>query len=453
MNADSKGADLLLLAVCAAISALLCAAQILGSRAMIGVCLIGFMGAICFAAVKKKAFPVLLYFLPWSPLLKLSYSGISFYTIALIAVCLIALVKSGFRFDAKSLITALMILALSLTVKVMDGSSITLDYIRFIFMLALFPMVVSGEMNGSDFRMSTLFLSIGIIIAGITAKYFAKYPNISRFIDVYSWSAVTRYSGYYGDANFYSAQISAALGGCLLLALSEKRSIDIALLFVPIILLTYCGFIAASKTFLLTFALMLFVWLFALMLSRQRPLFKAVAMLFIVIGVVIVFCTDLLSDSVAVIKLRFRQSTDFTSLTTHRDVLWLRYYEAITGDYKLLLLGQGLTKSLVHGSASHNTIIQIVFQLGIIGGCMLFVWMLNYYKLLITSRPRRGSLLAVLALGIGIFLPWLSIDLLMFDEFFLMPVYFCMAFDWLEASQNQPRSSLPPLGVPQRLQM
>ena len=56
-------------------------------------------------------------------------------------------------------------------------------------------------------------------------------------------------------------------------------------------------------------------------------------------------------------------------------------------------------------------------------------------------------------LGIGIFLPWLSIDLLMFDEFFLMPVYFCMAFDWLEASQNQPRSSLPPLGVPQRLQM
>lgn len=110
MNADSKGADLLLLAVCAAISALLCAAQILGSRAMIGVCLIGFMAAICFAAVKRKAFPVLLYFLPWSPLLKLSYSGISFYTIALIAVCLIALVKSGFRFDAKSLITALMIL-------------------------------------------------------------------------------------------------------------------------------------------------------------------------------------------------------------------------------------------------------------------------------------------------------------------------------------------------------
>ena len=46
MNADSKGADLLLLAVCAAISALLCAAQILGSRAMIGVCLIGFMAAI-----------------------------------------------------------------------------------------------------------------------------------------------------------------------------------------------------------------------------------------------------------------------------------------------------------------------------------------------------------------------------------------------------------------------
>ena len=125
----------------------------------------------------------------------------------------------------------------------------------------------------------------------------------------------------------------------------------------------------------------------------------------------------------------------------------------IRDSYKLLLLGQGLTKSLVHGSASHNTIIQIVFQLGIIGGCMLFVWMLNYYKLLITSRPRRGSLLAVLALGIGIFLPWLSIDLLMFDEFFLMPVYFCMAFDWLEASQNQPRSSLPPLGVPQRLQM
>ncbi len=442
MNDMKKKMSILCLIACMLISAALCFGHIASSKPVIVMCLMLFLALSVYSVMQDAVFPVLLYFLPWSTLLKASYSGISVYTIGLIAVCVLTLFKHKLRFDAKSLILALLIFVFSLTVKLINGKSLTLDYIKFIFMLALFPLICTDGMDKSDFRMSTLFFTVGIVIAALTAQRFAKYPNISRFIDVYSWSAVTRYSGYYGDANFYSAQVSAALGGWLFMVLTEKKPLYAGLYFIPIIVLSYCGAIAASKTFLIVFGLMLFVWLVSLYFGkRRRPLVKIAVTVFIALSLLIVFCTDIFSDSLAVMKFRLQQSTDLSSFSTHRSELWLNYYNAFVDDFKLLFFGQGITKGVIGSRASHNTIIQIIYQLGIIGGSMLLIWGVNYYKLLLAKKPRRKVFLALIMLMIGIFLPWLSIDMLLFDEFFLLPVYFSLAVN-MQDSHPAPEALL-----------
>ena len=428
MNDMKKKMSILCLIACMLISAALCFGHIASSKPVIVMCLVLFLALIVYSVIQDAVFPVLLYFLPWATLLKASYSGISVYTIALIAVCVLTLFKRKFRFDTKSLILALLIFVFSLAVKLINGKSPTLDYIKFIFMLALFHLVSQDGMDKSDFRMSTLFFTVGIVIAALTAQHFAKYPNISRFIDVYSWSAVTRYSGYYGDANFYSAQVSAALGGWLFMVLTEKKPLYAGLYFIPIVVLAYCGAIAASKTFLIVFGLMLFVWLVPLYFSRRRrPIVKIAVTVFIALSLLLVFCTDIFSDSLAVMKFRLQQSTNLSSFSTHRNELWLNYYNAFADDVRLLFFGQGITKSSIGSRASHSTLIQIIYQLGLIGGSMLLIWGVNYFKLLLAKKPRRKVFLALIMLMIGIFLPWLSIDMLLFDEFFLLPVYFSLA--------------------------
>ena len=73
---------------------------------------------------------------------------------------------------------------------------------------------------------------------------------------------------------------------------------------------------------------------------------------------------------------------------------------------------------------------------------MLLIWGVNYYKLLLPKKPRRKDTLALIMLMIGIFLPWFSLDMLLFDEFFLLPVYFSLAVNTPD-SLEEPGALLP----------
>ena len=76
-----------LLAVCSMIVLSLCGAQFLGNHLLILLCCGAFLLLMIGAACKETVFPLLLFFLPWATLLKLSPDGKSFYSIALLLVC------------------------------------------------------------------------------------------------------------------------------------------------------------------------------------------------------------------------------------------------------------------------------------------------------------------------------------------------------------------------------
>ena len=91
----------------------------------------------------------------------------------------------------------------------------------------------------------------------------------------------------------------------------------------------------------------------------------------------------------------------------------------------MLIFGNGLSsESLIEGRASHNTFIQMIYQMGVLGAIILTIWMMFYIKTLVGINSGSADKTVLLIITIAIFAPWMSLDMMFFDEFFLMPVYY-----------------------------
>ena len=148
-----------LLGGCLLACLLLVLAQTVGN----GFVLIGCLLLAALACRQGLAIPVLLFFLPWSPLMKLAPGRISFYTIGLLICCALALAQDGMRLTVRQVVLAASLMALTLTAKILQTGSITNDYLMFVFMLLLFPCVARSCPRATSFRCATMFFAGGIL--------------------------------------------------------------------------------------------------------------------------------------------------------------------------------------------------------------------------------------------------------------------------------------------------
>ena len=66
--------------ICIALSLFLCFSQILGNTLLILACLGSYLVVLAWGCWNNQALLILLFFLPWSPLMRLSPTSYSFYT-------------------------------------------------------------------------------------------------------------------------------------------------------------------------------------------------------------------------------------------------------------------------------------------------------------------------------------------------------------------------------------
>lgn len=413
-----------LLGGCLLACLLLVLAQTVGNGFLLLLVLIGCLLLAALACRQGLAIPVLLFFLPWSPLMKLAPGRISFYTIGLLICCALALAQDGMRLTVRQVVLAASLMALTLTAKILQTGSITNDYLMFVFMLLLFPCVARSCPRATSFRCATMFFAGGIFSAAILARLVAHYPNISRYIIVESYLTVTRLSGFYGDPNFYSAHVTACLAGVLVLLSRETEKRRQILLAVVSVALLYCGLLSASKTFVLTVACLFLFWL-PILLERGNYGSARTRLLFgVLCAVAFVLVSPAFRQVIRIIGARFTEGEGLAGLTTNRTALWLQYLTAFVHDIPLTLFGAGYTSVNLFRKASHNTLIQAVYQFGILGIPLLLVWMWNMLADMFpeSDKPLAGWKYTVL-LCVGSFLPWMALDILQYDEFFLLPVY------------------------------
>lgn len=404
---------------------LLCAAQVFGSTMLVLPCLACFLVLVGWCCTDNFTLPILLFFLPWSPILRTTPTGYSFFTFGLVLVCAISVIKKRFQIKRYPIVAGVTLLIITLISKLLDGYSISFDYVAFIMLIVLFPVVKrEWTIKKYDFFQVVVFFALGVIVAALCALNLVIFPNISKFIRVDSYLTITRRSGFYGDANFYTAQVTAALGGCLALLLCEKKRGHLIFLGITLTLLLYCGFLSASKSFVLVTACLMILWIFAVLRMRGRVGLKIVLLIGIVAVAVIITTSVMFTELIEIVTTRFSYSKDLDSFTTGRTGLWKSYFVEIFKDVKLFFLGKGFTNVYVNHKASHNTLLQSFYQLGFIGVPFLGYWVVSFFW----GGSRKGhrknkALMELLIVGVGVFLPWMAIDALFFDEFFLLQWY------------------------------
>lgn len=406
---------------CVGCIASLLTGQIIGSTITVAVALVIFLALLGLQCWKNFTLPILLFFLPWSPLMKLAPGTVSVYTVGLMMACCISIARNNFRMQKEYLLLALPIVAITLCARLVRVDGLSPNYFSFLMMIFLFPGIQRETKKGRyDFRCTAVFMSVGIILAALCAQQFAMYPNIKKYIVSYSYLTITRWSGFYEDPNFYSAQITAALGAILLLILkgSGKQVVPMALMAV---LLVYCGLLSGSKSFILILALILILWMVLLIRMRRKSSMKVQIYGLLLLVAVFVASSTVFQNLWQIMVTRFLlDDKTLSGLTTGRTEIWINYLRSFGQDMLTLVLGNGMINRLVNGKASHNSLIQMVFQLGIFGSALMIMWIWYFLQKPSLRRiQRQGNLWECLILISGAFLPWMALDVMFFDEFFL----------------------------------
>ena len=410
----------------------LLAAQVLGSMPVLIPCLVCFLALVVWAATRNMAMPVIMFFLPFAPLLKMRPGTISFFTIALLAVYAIYTIIGSRNVWIFHLVPALALLALTLVVKLVNGYDVDNTYVLFAITLLLIPFL-SRELDGAyDFYWLTLFFVLGIVLAAITAQRLAIFPTISRYIVVNTSSGMMRWSGYYGDPNFYTTHITTALSGILIMLLHNTKKDRFIALLLMVMALLYCGLMSVSKSFLLVSMGLFLFWLADLLLRKGRISVKLTLIFTAFIMGAFLLSSTVFTDMLGTLLGRFGRAANISDLTTGRTELWMNYITTILEDPLMLLFGQGYSAVTIGGAAAHNTLIQSVFQFGLVGCILMGTWAAYFMKTLLDDArigwdqtPRLFILLC------GCLGPWLALDYLFFDELFLLPVYLCVGVRFL----------------------
>lgn len=419
---------------CLLIALLLCIVQISGSKMLIAACLVAFLAFHFWSCFQNDAMCVLLFFLPWSPLLRMDRSSISLFTIALLVTCLYYWQRDGFRLSLYQILVTAFLAVTTLIAKAIQSNPIQNHYLFFFMMLLLFPCVAKGLSGAVSFSRLTLFFACGIIMAALSARQIAAYPNISQYIKVDSYLKITRLSGYYRDPNFYSAHITACLAGVqLLMSRERRRSRQIVWLGVMMVLI-YCGLLSASKSFVIVLACLFFVWV-PILLARGNVKRGTAILAGVACAAAVMLLSAAVQDLLRMVMSRFSYASDVSGLTTHRSDIWKMYLNELNHDPALLLLGSGFTSVTLEAKASHNTIIQGVFQFGLIGLPVLCTWLVMTLKRASGRSGCRKN--AFLLMCVGVVLPWMALDIMFFDEFFLLPVYAVIGAGYAASGSEQ----------------
>ncbi len=423
---------------CVAEVMLLLVAQVLGNTFLLLGCIVFFLALVTWAAIKEMAVPVVLFFMPFASLIKLQPGTISFFTIGLLVIYMIYIVMGSRNINIYHMIPGLCLIGFALAVKTFLGYTIENSFILFSASLLLIPFLTRELGKEYDFYWLTVFFSLGIIIAAVTAKYLTVFPTITRFIGTdFGGFGIIRHSGYYGDPNFYSAHITAALSGALVLLLNNNKSKRISVVIILTFLLVYCGFMSVSKSFMLVAIAIFFVWVVEFMFIKGRVSAKIMIILTFFIAAAFMLSSTVFTDLIGNMISRFSNSNNLSDLTTGRTDIWVNYLTSLSDNPALLLFGKGFTSVLINDQACHNTIIQAVYQFGLFGCIFLIGWIVCCVRTLLSKiKIMWLDMAQIFLLLLGIFGPWMALDLLFFDEFFLMIIYMCVGIRFI-ADKNK----------------
>ena len=215
-----------------------------------------------------------------------------------------------------------------------------------------------------------IFYTYGIIFSSVIALFADSFPNFYEYIRMVEGMAdgqsFQRFSGLYGDPNYYS--VNLILSFCGIILLYHKRLIKWQF-WICFVALTALGINTGSKSFLLMFVCVCIMFIISCLICKRYFIGTLFMIFCIVIGLMgLSGRIEMLNN----ILERIFAADDFNSLTTGRFSLWQSYIEYFSLHIDKLIFGGGLGAPLVNGKGSHNAYIDLFFNYGIVGTILFF---------------------------------------------------------------------------------
>jgi hypothetical protein len=375
--------------------------------------------------------PLMIFYLPWSSLLRTHPETSSFHSYALLLFLVMVLIRwLKNKGDLRTSYMALSILFIAYTLMVKFFNQLTLNpqYIFFIAMVVFVPIYLETVGEKLRFDTALLFLALGNISACIASTVFLNNPGINRFMDLSEEMMVgLRLSAFYTDPNYFSAQMLVAITGWMIIVTKSQRKRTILSGFLILGVLLYFAVQSVSKAFLLTGSLVFVLWIILLLLGKKSLLYKFYIILILITATTVVIRNRLFEEQIQFYLLRFGRVDDVSSLTTGRLGLWQVYWGYLLANLEKLAFGIGLSQDqlqiFLNTNNAHMTLIQILYQVGITGFLLLLLWWKALYRAFMDkAKMGFGDWGNMALLAVAIFIPWFGLDVLYFREFFYFPI-------------------------------
>lgn len=322
---------------------------------------------------------LLLFLLPFSAILKINVGQITFYTpLFFLTVIKMLWEQKGIQKNVFFAIAIFVIYAL-----LNSGFSALTTMIT---MAAGLLMLYFLRNTKVDAKTAITAFALGIVFASALALMKDSFPLISTLVSdaalkIDAGEYASRFSGLVGNPNYYTMDIIMALSALVVFLYSKK---------IPqkymwyMLLLSALGIMSVSKSFLICWIILLAIWL---ILSLRQGIGGAIRYVLIaalcLVGVYI-----LAFDSVNLYLFRLAQDSEgeLDDLFTGRLDIWKGYLEIIFSNQKILLFGNGLGTMADFGRGTHNTYLDALFNLGIVGsGVFMFALKQSFGKIVV--RP------------------------------------------------------------------
>ena len=318
----------------------------------------------------EYCFYQLLFTLPFSLIYKLSPASTSLFTYAMLAVGTVLIFRQ--RSFERKFIGSLALTAMYLIIGMGDNYTKTFKMILGFFLFYIFVKRILP----ADFKNHIMAFALGMIGSSCIGLLKGNWPRIDAYFSdmnsIYIRGVEAfRFSGLYLDPNYYSVSAIFAITLCIMLFISKRG--NRILLGAVAGALTVFGFISYSKMFLAAVSALALILIISGFESLKRIL-------------IVIFSAPVIGTGVYKWMLNNDYITTMTGRLSGRDIstgrfgLWKTYVRHINSSNTTFFFGDGLRAGYLSAGGPHNTYIEAVYYIGLLGTALFLLTVLIVFK-------------------------------------------------------------------------
>lgn len=277
-------------------------------------------------------------------------------------------------------------------------------------------MFITDEDIEIDFNKSINFLTAGALMSAAVI-FLSDTDVMNSLINV----SYYRFSAYGNDPNYYSVYLILSIAGAFW---KIQKTGKVIRNIIPILALSFLGFLTSSKMFVFVLIFMFVVNIFLLILKSERKSLKAFGGIFVILAVVFVTAYSQVKDLFDRFLERFSDTqysgSLLNKLTSGRSDIQVTYLSRMSMNPLLLLFGAGIRYGTYYGMiVTHNTYLDLFVSYGVVGTFILVFLTLRVILPMMAKGRRFEDYIPLFSFAISIF----ALSCLSADMFYYLLVF------------------------------